>query len=165
MSKTATLEFPDLIYLSDFDNNFEKYIGAIYEVFKSHFIVSTPNFEGVKVTAPRYPEVDGRSRTFYHITHEGKDEQNRQPDFRRMERIRYPKFKIEKHPHNELLVWEKNIERDTRIHILNVAESYLLVLNKRKDYLMLWTAFFIEQKHTLKKKMNEYEAYKKAKTA
>lgn len=117
------------------------------------------------LTAPRYPEVDGLSRTFYHITHQGDDEQNRDPDIRRMERIRFPKFKIENHPHAELLVWEKEMGRDKRIHILNVAESYLLVLNRRNDYLLLWTAFYIEQRHTLIKKLKEYETYKKAKTA
>ena len=51
------------------------------------------------------------------------------------------------------------------IYILNVAESYLLVLNRRNDYLLLWTAFYIEQSHTLIKKLKEYETYKKAKTA
>lgn len=84
---------------------------------------------------------------------------------RRMERIRFPKFKITNHPHAELLVWEKQIKGDTRIHILNTDQRYLLVLTKRSDYLMLWTAFFIEQDHTLRKKLQEYEAYKKAKTA
>ena len=69
---------------------------------------------------------------------------------------------IENHPHAELLVWEKEIGRDKRIHILNVAESYLLVLNRRNDYLLLWTAFYIEQSHTLRKKLKEYETYKKS---
>lgn len=165
MNSVDSLIFPDLIFLEDFNGNFQDYIDNVYEVFKNDFLKTSPTFSGVKVSAPRYPEVDGRSRTFYHITHEGDDEQNRTPDVRRMERIKFPKFKITHYPHPELLVWEKTIGRDTRIHILNEAESYLLVLNKRPDYLMLWTAFYIEHNHTLRKKLKEYETYKKAKTA
>lgn len=165
MSGVITLKFPDMISLVEYNGDFQKYFRAVYEIFDEHFIKSQPYFSGIIVTAPRYPEVDGRSRTFYHITHEGDDEQNRQPDFRRMERIRFPKFKIETYPHKELLIWEKEMGRDTRIHILNEEHSYLLVLNKRKGYLMLWTAFYIERRHTLDKKLKEYETYKKTKTA
>jgi hypothetical protein len=165
MSQSTHLIFPDLIYFEDHQGNFKNYFDAVYQIFSSHFLNSNPTYEGIKVTAPRYPEVDGLSRTFYHITHKGDDEQNREPDFRRMERIRFPKFKIENHPHAELLVWEKEIGGDNRIHILNVAESYLLVLNRRKNYLLLWTAFYIEHNHIIKKKLKEYETYIKAKTA
>lgn len=165
MSNAPMLSFPELIVLESYQGNFENYFSAVYEIFEGHFIKSQPDFAGVRVSAPRYPEVNGRSRTFYHITHKGEDEQNRKPDLRRMERIRFPKFKIETHPHAELLVWEKEIRGDTRIHILNKQQCYLLVLNRRKDYLMLWTAFFIEQRHTLDKKLREYATYIKAKTA
>jgi hypothetical protein len=165
MSQVTKLIFPDLIFLENYQGNFNNYFEAVYQIFTAHFLKNNPYYEGVKVTAPRYPEVDGLSRTFYHITHQGDDEQNRKPDIRRMERIRFPKFKIENHPHDELLVWEKKIYRDNRIHILNVAESYLLVLNRRKGYLLLWTAYYIEHNHTLRKKLKEYETYKKAKTA
>lgn len=165
MKASDLLVFPDLIYLEDYQGNFKNYFKAVYQIFESDFLKSNPFFEGHKITAARYPEVDGLSRTFYHITHHGEDEQNREPDFRRMERIRFPRFKIENHPHQEILVWEKVIGRDKRIHILNRNERYLLVLNKRQRFLLLWTAFYIEQNHTLQKKLNEYDDYIKAKTA
>jgi hypothetical protein len=53
----------------------------------------------------------------------------------------------------------------TREHILNEEKHYLVALTRRKDYLMLCTAFYIEQEHTVRKKIKEYEAYKKTKTA
>lgn len=165
MTATSVLVFPDLIFLDEFSGDFSSYFNAVYKIYSDDFLKGNPKYQGQKVTAPRYPEVDGLSRTFYHITHEGADESNRLPDMRRMERIRFPKFKINKLPHTELLVWEKNIKRDIRIHILNKKEKYLLVLNKRNGYVMLWTAFYIEQNHTMRKKIKEYEAYIKAKTA
>lgn len=165
MNSVTTLIFPELMYFEDYSGNFQSYFNAVYGVFSNDFLKTNPNYNGQKVTAPRYPEVDGLSRTFYHITHEGEDESNRLPDMRRMERIRFPRFKLDNIPHPEILVWEKSIKRDIRIHILNVAENYLLVLNKRKGYIMLWTAFYIEQNHQMRKKIKEYEDYINAKTA
>lgn len=165
MSTANPLVFPELLCLNDFNGNFTEYFKAVYAVFENHFITSQPRYEETIVSAPKYPLVDGIHRTFYHITHQGKDEKNREPDFRRMERIPFPRFIIENHPHNELKVWIKSIGRDERIHILNTNEKYLVVLTIRKGYMLLWTAFYIEHNHTLRKKMKEYEAYKKTKTA
>jgi len=159
------LVFPNLILFNDYSGDFKSYFQAVYTVFENDFIKSQPKYEGLKVSAQKHPEVDGIHRTFYHITHEGEDEQNREPDIRRMERIRFPKFVITNCSHSQLLVWEKNIGRDDRIHILNEDERYLVVLTKRKEYLLFWTAFYVEDNHTLKKKIKEYETYKKAKTA
>jgi len=159
------LVFPNLILFNDYSGDFKSYFQAVYTVFENDFIKSQPKYEGLKVSAQKHPEVDGIHRTFYHITHEGEDEQNREPDIRRMERIRFPKFVITNCSHSQLLVWEKNIGRDDRIHILNEYERYLVVLTKRKEYLLFWTAFYVEDNHTLKKKIKEYETCKKAKTA
>ena len=165
MIEEMDLIFPDLIYFKDYSGDFKNYFKAIYAVFENDFIKSQPEYEGLKVSAQKHPEVDGIHRTFYHITHAGEDEQEREPDIRRMERIRFPKFVITNCSHSQLLVWEKNIGRDDRIHLLNEEERYFVVLTKRKKYLLFWTAFYIENNHTLKKKMKEYETYKKAKTA
>ncbi|MCC6842346.1 MAG: hypothetical protein IT264_04645 [Saprospiraceae bacterium] len=166
MSKVKELIFPDLIYLDDYGGIFSDYFKVAYSIFENDFIRNPPTFDKLAVSAPRLPLVDDKHhRTFYHITHEGDDEQNREPDLRRMERIRFPKFVIVNNPHVELMVWEKTIGRDRRIHILNEEEQYLVVLTRRKSYLMLCTAFYINQKHTIKKKLKEYEMYKKTKTA
>ena len=160
-----SLVFPQHIHMNDFDGNFKAYFLAVYEIFLDCFVRKGCAYHGTKVTAQKHPEVDGIHRTFYHITHEGEDEQNRIPDLERMARIRYPHFVITSCPHDELLVWEKTVGRDERIHILNEAESYIVVLTKRRGYLLFWTAFYIQQKHTMRKKKKEYEAYINANTA
>lgn len=165
MSEVKQLEFPSLICLEDYSGDFKKYFDAVYLIFEKHFINSQPLFEGVRVSTQKFPLVDGIHRTFYHITHEGKDEQNRKPDFRRMERIRYPHFVITCCPHQELLVWKNQRGRDTRILILNETEGYLIVLTERKGYNLFWTAYYLEQNHQIRKLLKEYAAYKKAKTA
>jgi len=159
------LIFPDLILIEEFSGNFKLYFENVYKIFENSFINSQPLYNGVKVSAQKHPEVDGIHRTFYHITHEGEIENDRKPDFRRMERIRFPKFCIENCSHKDFLIWEKIVGRDNRIHILNEAERYLIVLTERKGYYLFWTAFYIEENHTIRKKKKEYKAYIKSKTA
>ena len=43
--------------------------------------------------------------------------------------------------------------------------EYLVVLEIRQDYALLWTAYPIERQHTKEKLLKEYEGYKKARTA
>jgi len=121
---------------------------------------------GIVVSAQKFPLVDDElHRTFYHITHQGNIENERRPDIRRMERIRFPKFMIENAPHDELMIWENTRGRDTRTLIFNEAEQYLCVLTKRRDYYLFWTAYLVEQPHRKRKLKKEYESYQKTKTA
>ncbi len=166
MSEEKSLVFPDLIFMEEYGHNFSNYFNAVYAVFKECFEDSQPLFQGVKVSAQKQPLVDGQfHRTFYHITHEGEVENFRNPDFRRMERIRFPKFVIESCPHSEILVWKNTRGKDTRVLIYNETEKYLVVLTERKGFYLFWTAYLVDQKHTYNKLMTEYQAYKKANTA
>jgi len=165
MNEVAALSFPELLFLEDFGGDFNAYFKSVYLVFENHFIKSNPYFNGIRVGAQKFPLVDGIHRTFYHVTHEGEDEGNREPDMRRMERIRFPKFIITTCPHAELLIWKNQRGRDTRVLILNEVEGYLIVLTERNGYNLLWTAYYLEYEHQVRKKKKEYEAYKKAKTA
>ncbi|MDN3723908.1 hypothetical protein QRD02_05905 [Aequorivita sp. SDUM287046] len=165
MSEVEELIFPDLEYFEDYNGNFQNYFQAVYKIFEKDFIKKNTHFQGVRVSAQKFPLVDGIHRTFYHITHEGEDEQNREPDFRRMERIRFPKFCIENCPHEHLLIWKNQRGRDTRILIFNESEGYLTVLTERKDYHLFWTAYYITSNRRKNNLIEEYEAYKKAKTA
>jgi len=115
----STLIFPDTIELNQFGGNFANYFNAVYAIFENDFIKTQPLFKGDRVSVRKYPEVDGLHRTFYHITHEGEDEENRTPDIRRMERIRFPKFVIENEQHAEILIWENKRGKDERIVLFN----------------------------------------------
>ncbi|MBV6881943.1 hypothetical protein NG800_019095 [Epilithonimonas ginsengisoli] len=166
MSGVKQLVFPELIFMDEFGNDFTKYFQEVYEIFEKDFVKSIPSFCGVRVSAQKNPLVDGLyHKTFYHITHEGEIENSRTPDFRRMERIRFPRFIIENCPNSELLVWKNTRGRDTRILIFNEEEKYLVVLTERDGFYLLWTAYVVDKTHTYNKLMKEYNAYKKANTA
>ncbi|MDH7462182.1 hypothetical protein QEG73_12865 [Chitinophagaceae bacterium 26-R-25] len=165
MSNGPSLTFPNLVLFADYDGNFENYFHAVYEVFEQDFIKSSPYFNKQKVSAQKHPEVDGIHRTFYHITHEGEDEKSRTPDIRRMERIRFPKFCITSCPHDDLLVWKNKRGKDTRVLIFNEDQEYLIVLTERNGYYLFWTAYLVEQSHTKRKLIKEYQDFIKTKTA
>lgn len=164
-NENEVLKFPELIYLDEFGGNFRNYLEAVYEIFKKDFVDSQPIYENLKVSVRRYPEIDGMHKTFYHITHEGADEENRTPDVRRMERIRFPKFIIENFAYDDVLIWKNTRGRDERIVLFNDTENYIVILTNRDDYYMFITAYFVEQPHRKKKLLQEYEDYIKAKTA
>lgn len=159
------LSFPDLMLFEDYKGVFQAYFDAVYSVFQRDFITTKPDYRGLKVSVRKYPEVDGMHRTFYHITHEGQDEKNRQPDFRRMERICFPRFVIENFEHDDILIWKNSRGKDERIVLFNEIENYVVVLTDRKDYYLFVTAYCIDKEHRKKKLLKEYQAYKKAKTA
>jgi len=165
MSQVASLVFPDLIYFEDYNGNFQAYLSAVYAVFENDFIRSQPRYEGLKVAVRKYPKADGLHRTFYHITHEGEDENNRQPGIRRMERIRYPKFVVEQNQHPEILIWKNRRGNDERILLYNESENYIVVLTERKEFYLFITAYMVDTEHRKRSLLKEYEAYKKAKTA
>lgn len=165
MTKIATLQFPELHLMEHFQNDFKTYFNSAYHIFVNDFVKSQPQFEGKKVSAPKFPLEENIHRTFYHITHEGEDEKNRQPDIRRLERIRFPKFKITNYPHSELLVWKNKRGKDRRIIIWNEAEEYVTILTERSSYLLLCTAYLVTKEHRKRKLRSEYEAFIKANTA
>lgn len=159
------LVFPYLIELSNYDGDFKNYFKAVYTIFENDFIKTQPRYDGLKVAVRKYPEVEGLHRTFYHITHKGEDENNRQPDIRRMERICFPKFVIDNYTHIEILIWKNKRGKDERIVLFNKVESYIVILTGRKNYYIFITAYLVETEHRKRSLLKEYETYKKAKTA
>jgi type I restriction-modification system DNA methylase subunit len=68
--------------------------------------------------------------------------------------------------------WEKSVPDIKDIclservyYVPTTARWRYLLLTKRKGYLLFWTAFYIEENHTLRKKRKEYDIYIKTKTA
>jgi len=155
---------PDLILLSDFNGNWHSYIEAVYQIFQNDFFEHKPRFRGTCLRLKRHPVQNGKEYTFYHITHAGHDEHNRVPDLRRCERIRWAKPSIENCDRWRLKVWPQKRRGEDRICIWLEVENdldYCVILNWRKGYLLLWTAFTLEYVHEKKKKLKEYEAWLK----
>ena len=155
---------PELVLFENYDGNWEKYLSAIYEFFCEDFVKSKPSYRGIKLSLKRHPMIDGKEATFWHIITSGKSEDERIPDLRRCERIKWPKPIIENDKDPVLKVWQNKRKTDTRIILWFEDEDYLVVLNERKGYILLWTAYLITQNHQKRKLKKEYEAYIKSKS-
>lgn len=157
------LQLPELIELSQFGGNFASYLDAVYEIFVSEFVYNRPTYRGIRLALKKHPVIDGKEATFWHMTSEGEDEQNRLPDLRRLERIKWPSFIINKSEHPYLKVWENTRGTKTNILILHEYENYVVILRKGNGYLLPWTAYLIEHGWRKKKFIKEYEEYTKSK--
>lgn len=144
------------------------YENTLYEIFKEDFIASPPNYENNKVVIRKHPMFQEKEEAFFHITcQDYQKDGERVPDLRRCERIRWAKAFIENAKCNKecfkcggLKVWDKPHKGTVRTHILFEEQKYIVVLEKRTEYTLLITAFYLDYEHALRKKLKEYEKYK-----
>ena len=153
---------PALVLLSEYGGNWERYLEAVYEYFKQDFVCSKPKFEGKQFSLKRHPLSNGKEWTFWHLIQEGEVEEDRLPDLRRCERIRWPKPIIEAIRTDKVWTWKNKRKQATRIVIAIKDFSYVVILEERRDYVLLWTAYWVERPHRRKKLRNEYEQYQKS---
>ncbi len=152
---------PPLVLFGDFNGNWNCYLEAIYSCFKQDFIDSRPIFQGRQIDLKSCPLVDGKDTTFWHMIQEGEIEDERTPDFRRCERIRWPRSIIEHDSDSHIKVWQNLRGREIRTCLWFTLENYLVVLAHRGRYVLLWTAYIVEQPHRQRKLQKEYEEYRR----
>jgi hypothetical protein len=125
------------------------------------FVDNKPTFQGRKLGLKRHPVVHEKEATFWHMIQEGSIEEDRIPDLRRCERIRWPKPIIENDADTAVKVWKNKRRREDRVCLWFEQEDYLVILADRGTYILPWTAYLVKQKHRKRKLQKEYEAYLK----
>lgn len=156
---------PELLLFEDFGGDWENYFDAVYQVFERDFERSKPRFAAHKVNLKRHPTYNNKSATFWHMISEGKDESERTPDLRRCERIAWIKTIIEEFQEiqptesSKVLWWLEMRGTEERYHLALSDFSYLIVIAKRKDFVLPWTAFYVEYEHQRRKYKKKYEKY------
>jgi len=151
---------PPLVLFEDYGGDWDRYLDVLYRFFKKDFIESAPTFKGLKLVLKRHPIEKGKEATFWHLISEGRSEEDRLPDLRRCERIRWPRPIIEHHHEPVIKYWETKRKGEKRICLWFEEVEYLVILAKRRGYLILWTAYLVTRTHSKMKLRKEYEAYK-----
>jgi hypothetical protein len=154
---------PELEYFDDYNGDWSRYLDAIYEIFCNDFVNSSPTFQGQKLALKRLPIEHDKEATFWHFTSSGAVEKEREPDLRRCERIRWPRPVIENDADPNLKIWSEKRNGEERVHIWLESEGYLVVLAKRKNYILPWTAFYVERRHQRDKFNKRWERHTKDK--
>lgn len=159
---------PPLVLLADSGGDWQSYLELLYRYFEADFIHSKPNWPDKRVGVKRHPEEQGKAATFWHFISEGKVEADRLPDFRRCERIRWPKPVMESFDGSQSkaeshIVWWKSLRGTNESYVLALADfSYVVVVADRETYVLPWTAYCVAQPHRQNKLRKEYENYWKA---
>ena len=149
---------PELIKFNDHDG-WEEYCEAIYAVFHQDFVASKPTYGVKRFALKRHPEYDGKAATFWHLISEGKVEEERTPDMRRCERIAWPKPIIEAIDEECVRVWRNRRGKSNRILIAVADFSYVVILDDREEFVLLWTAYYVKYPNQRRKMEQEYEGW------
>ena len=155
---------PPLLLLNEYGGDWHAYLEACYACFVADFVTNKPCYQGKRLGLKRHPIMNGKEATFWHFTSEGSVEEDRTPDMRRMERIRWPAPVIEhaeeKEDANIIKVWRNIRSRnESRILLWLESEAYLVILADRGEYILPWTAYQVTREHQKRKLQKEYDKY------
>jgi hypothetical protein len=153
---------PPLVRLDDFGGDWQRYLDALYEIFRRDFIEATPYFWDVPCYCKREDKHAGKERTFWHVISEGLAEEERLPDLRRCERIAWPRVLIQRISTADVLSWRSSRQKGERIVVSLPDFSYVVILDERKSHLILWTAYPVDHAHWRSKLRKEYERAQKS---
>ena len=157
-----SLKLPNLILLEDHWWNWNNYLSAIYKAFKIDFVDSKPNdIEWKRIWLKKHPVIKNMEATFWHFISEWTTEEERTPDIRRCERIKWSRPIIDNYDCNDVKFWKNTRWKSTRICLCYWDWEYLVILDERENYVLPWTAYFVEKQHTKKKLEKEYNNWHK----
>lgn len=140
--------------LLPFDGNWSAYEDQVYEVFMDTFVRGNVRFLGRPVKSQFRPETRGKGHSFWHVISEAPDPRNRNeedriPDLRRCERIRWIAWVIEQASNRmDGFSWWEN-QRGRNVHAVIWAEpwDFAVILAKRRGYYLLKTAYYDLKPH------------------
>lgn len=158
---------PPLLSLNDCNGDWARFLDHLYGIFSRDFLQSQPAYQKT-VKTKYYPEVPHekyKHSTFWHLISEGKVECDREPALDRCERLGWIRPIIENSEKSEFRIWEETNHggrgENKRILISLEDFSYLVILEDRGSFVLLWTAYPVSPEHSRRKLKNRFEEYLK----
>lgn len=156
---------PPLVLLSEYGGDWSRYETALHDIFMQEIVRGSLALDGCRISCRRIPETGGRWASFWHLIQEGRVEDERTPDLRRCERLRWIRWMIENaETYPEISRWENTRRTEANI-LLWYREEYLVILSRRNDYLLLKTAYCTEQSGRIAALRRERDDFQKAKNS
>ena len=153
---------PDLVPFNAFGGDWQAYEAALFGIFLAEIARGGMVFGGIPVNCRRLPETAGKWASFWHLVQEGRVEDDRLPDLRRCERIRWVRWVIENAGADAGVdIWQntRGVEVNT---LLWFREEYLVVLGQRQGYWLLRTAYCTEKSGRIRQLRKERDAFRRA---
>lgn len=145
--------------LLPFGGDWEAYETQLYAIFLAEIAHGGLTFRGDRVSCRRLPETEGKWAAFWHLIQQGKVEDDRLPDLRRCERLRWVKYMIESwNTDNDIQWWENKRGAETNI-LLWYREEYLVIIARRDGYWLLKSAYETNQSHRVRTLRTERDRF------
>lgn len=136
------MSLPDLF---PFHGDWDRYEEELYEIYLETIVRSSLAFGGVPVRSRFEPSTKNKGYSFWHLISEGEQEEERIPDPRRCERIRWVAWLIQNATsHSDLCWWENKRGNNIHVVIWHEREEFAVVLAKRPGYFLLKTAYWVK---------------------
>ena len=152
---------PALLPFDTFGGDWEAYEHELYRIFVDEIARVGLQLRGKRVVCRRSPETAGRWASFWHLVQEGRVEDDRNPDLRRCERLRWIRWVIQNAGnHPEIDEWQ-NSRRNVTNTLLWYREEYLVVLAQRQDHWLLKTAYCTGQRQRIQQLRRERNNFRR----
>ena len=150
---------PELISLSDYKGNWSVYLDSLYDIYLNDIVGSKLHYNNLPVAFKFRPFYEGKGFAFWHTISEGEKEENRTPDLRRCERIKWISWTIKNVTVNrEITSWENKRGQNNHVVLFFEAKSYVVILAKRTGYYLFKTAYCATP-HRKKQLIKERQRY------
>lgn len=142
------------------------YLDLIYEHYLDDLIRTVRHLKGKPIRARFNPETQGKGFSFWHVISEGDDEDERLPDPRRCERIRWIAWVLEEAANGaeHILTWntQRTLRRGTVERLVLFCEefAYAVILEERVDHFLLVSAYPVSERRA-RKLRTEWETSQK----
>lgn len=128
--------------LFPFHGDWDRYEDELYEIYLETVVRSGLTFGGLPVRSKYRPPTKNKGYGFWHLISEGEREEERTPDIRRCERIRWVSWLVRNALSDpDITWWENDRWGNTHIVIWHENENFAVVLAKRSGY-VLWVFSF-----------------------
>lgn len=155
------MPLPELL---TFAGDWNPYVEKVYQVYLDEIVNANLTFRGMKISCQYRPPTMGKHFGFWHVISEGDEEDERLPDLRRCERIRWISYLIENaEQSDDIFWWENKRGQNTHVVIWHEEENFVVILAKRKEYYLLKTAYCAQsrRKQRFIRERNEFWANQK----
>lgn len=159
---------PDLILYKQY-TDWASYENAIYEVYLETVAHARLTFQGELIKVRFNPETKKKGYGFWHLISEAPDQKNRNeeeriPDLRRCERVRWVAWCIQNAHEAGFSWWENTRGRETHVVIWAEAHDFAVVMAKRvtdndTKFYLLKTAYCLRP-HTICKFIKERDVWR-----
>lgn len=161
---------PKLITLKDHKGDTTAYLEAVYQHYFTQVVSGNLIYNGLPIKCQFRPSHNGKGFAFWHAISKGQNEDEREIDFRRCERICWIAWVIQNislTANNSLTCWENKRGANTHVVLFFEKESYVVILEKRKKHYLFKTAYCAnsQRKRQLMREREQYWESKKTEGA